>query len=351
MKQLGDSGGGGRGSIPRGQSEASPTCSHPPRLCALPAPPSLADVRASPPTASSSTGLQVGSTRTALPCNLAHCCARTLHFVCSPGQHFIVRHTHRCRRRARRPPVVSSAGCPRPPHRPHRQGHGACKDGPGPDAVGPVNDARWVCRPAAGLCLRRMAAPIAPPPHSRPSPCPTPPPPTASVFFTFLKILEGHPEQAVATIQARLWPTLLANFAVWPIAHLYCFSCVPGEYRILFNNVVAIGWSAYLSLTCGGGGAAGGAARVAGLAGSTGSGDAAPPAAALALSSCGKAGGGGPGVAEAARQVAALEQVLGAWGAHVSCMGVHGGGGGESGLTSHECCWLPLPRRWRRSQI
>jgi protein Mpv17 len=40
---------------------------------------------------------------------------------------------------------------------------------------------------------------------------------------------------------------LLANYALWPIAHLINFKFVPSEQRILYINCVQIIWSAYLS--------------------------------------------------------------------------------------------------------
>lgn len=91
------------------------------------------------------------------------------------------------------------------------------------------------------------------------------------VFLAFLTTLEGHPDVGMisSVIQAKLVPIMLANFTVWPLAHLVNFRFVPPEQRILFNNVVAIAWTTYLSYTCGavaGGGGAelAGAAAVAG---------------------------------------------------------------------------------------
>jgi len=73
------------------------------------------------------------------------------------------------------------------------------------------------------------------------------------VFLAFLTTLEGHPDVTVITsvIQAKLVPIMLANFTVWPVAHLVNFRFVPPEQRILFNNIVAIAWTTYLSFTCG----------------------------------------------------------------------------------------------------
>ncbi|PSC71174.1 hypothetical protein C2E20_5468 [Micractinium conductrix] len=138
------------------------------------------------------------------------------------------------------------------------------------------------------------------------------------VFFAFLKTLEGHPELIVATIQAKFLPTMLANYVLWPLAHLVNFRFVPTDYRILFNNVVAIFWTTWLSYTCGPAAGSSGASAVASLAGGPGGGEAAAAAAAALLSAipCHKIPGAlsHPEVAEAARQVAAMEHLIAAWG-------------------------------------
>ena len=41
-------------------------------------------------------------------------------------------------------------------------------------------------------------------------------------------------------MQDKVLPTLLANYAVWPLAHALNFYFVPTEQRILYNNFVAV---------------------------------------------------------------------------------------------------------------
>lgn len=67
------------------------------------------------------------------------------------------------------------------------------------------------------------------------------------VFFFFIHALDGHPEAAVDAIRTKLGPMLLANYALWPAAHLVNFRFVPPAQRILYINAVQILWSAYLS--------------------------------------------------------------------------------------------------------
>ncbi|KAI7842218.1 hypothetical protein COHA_004131 [Chlorella ohadii] len=129
------------------------------------------------------------------------------------------------------------------------------------------------------------------------------------VFLAFLKTLEGRPDLILHTIETKFWPMLLANYVLWPLAHLISFKYVSTDMRILFNNVVALGWTTYLSFTCGP--ASGGA---------TGTADSAAAAAAasalLSAIPCSKMPGAlhNPGLAEAAQQVAAFQQMLSAWG-------------------------------------
>jgi hypothetical protein len=122
------------------------------------------------------------------------------------------------------------------------------------------------------------------------------------VFLAVITTLEGRPEAALGVIQAKLFSVMLANFSVWPLAHLFNFRFVPPEQRILFNNVVAIAWTTYLSHACGGG--AGGHAGTPRDALAAGLPCAAQAAAAVL----------GPHMADAARTTAAMETMLRGWG-------------------------------------
>jgi len=67
------------------------------------------------------------------------------------------------------------------------------------------------------------------------------------VFFTFIRTLEGHPELALSTIQTELVPTIVANYALWPLAHIINFRFVPSQQRILYINFIQVLWTCYLS--------------------------------------------------------------------------------------------------------
>lgn len=61
-----------------------------------------------------------------------------------------------------------------------------------------------------------------------------------SVFFMTMKSLDGQPEEAVDHMRSKLKPTLLANWTVWPLAHVINFGLVPSSQRILYVNVVNV---------------------------------------------------------------------------------------------------------------
>ncbi|ETN24572.1 hypothetical protein PPTG_00827 [Phytophthora nicotianae INRA-310] len=73
-------------------------------------------------------------------------------------------------------------------------------------------------------------------------------PPLSLAFFTYAGVTEGKPlPETVETAVVKLPPTLAVNWTVWPLVHVCTFGFVPLQYRILFINVVNIGWSTFLS--------------------------------------------------------------------------------------------------------
>jgi len=71
------------------------------------------------------------------------------------------------------------------------------------------------------------------------------------VFFGAMALLEGRGlVEARAEVKKKGWgltPTLVANWKFWVPVLCITFSAVPREMRILFNNVCALAWTAYLS--------------------------------------------------------------------------------------------------------
>ena len=61
--------------------------------------------------------------------------------------------------------------------------------------------------------------------------------------------MQGHPEATIPAIQNKLLPMMLANFAVWPIAHLINFKFIPSQQRILYINCIQVRINFWHSLT------------------------------------------------------------------------------------------------------
>lgn len=57
------------------------------------------------------------------------------------------------------------------------------------------------------------------------------------LFFTVVTLLEGRPSAVAAVVAAKFWPTLIANYAIWPLAHLINFKFVAPQYRIAVSVV------------------------------------------------------------------------------------------------------------------
>jgi hypothetical protein len=67
-----------------------------------------------------------------------------------------------------------------------------------------------------------------------------------SLFFGAMAVLEGSarsPRAVADGVRAKLKPTLLANWTVWPLAHVVNFALVPPAQRILYINVVNVSFS------------------------------------------------------------------------------------------------------------
>jgi len=70
----------------------------------------------------------------------------------------------------------------------------------------------------------------------------------APSFMGGLWILEQRDEIFQPLIEVS--PSLIvANWTLWIPAQLINFSLIPLKYQVLFGNVVALGWSVYLSFT------------------------------------------------------------------------------------------------------
>lgn len=68
------------------------------------------------------------------------------------------------------------------------------------------------------------------------------------LLFVYLESIKGTPDQIGLIIQTKLWPTLKANWVVWPLANFIAFRFLHQDMRILYANFIGILWCAYVSL-------------------------------------------------------------------------------------------------------
>lgn len=65
------------------------------------------------------------------------------------------------------------------------------------------------------------------------------------VFLSSMAVMEGNSAQK--KLETTWWPALKTNWLVWPAVQTVNFTFLPLQYRVLFANVVSIGWNSYLS--------------------------------------------------------------------------------------------------------
>lgn len=66
-----------------------------------------------------------------------------------------------------------------------------------------------------------------------------------SVFLSSMAVLEGGSVQE--KLEKNYKTALTTNYALWPFVQLVNFKLIPLHHRLLFVNVISIGWNSYLS--------------------------------------------------------------------------------------------------------
>lgn len=64
-------------------------------------------------------------------------------------------------------------------------------------------------------------------------------------FLSSMATMEGASAQE--RLETKWWPALKANWMVWPFVQIVNFTFLPLQHRVLFANVISIGWNSYLS--------------------------------------------------------------------------------------------------------
>ncbi len=65
------------------------------------------------------------------------------------------------------------------------------------------------------------------------------------IFLSSMAVLEGSSPREKLDKSYRT--ALTTNYMIWPFVQLVNFKLVPLEHRVLFVNVISIGWNCYLS--------------------------------------------------------------------------------------------------------
>jgi protein Mpv17 len=67
-------------------------------------------------------------------------------------------------------------------------------------------------------------------------------------FFITICTLEGvHVRETMKELQLKFWSTYMVDCTVWPVAQVVNFSLVPQPFRVLYVNLVTLGWNTFLS--------------------------------------------------------------------------------------------------------
>ncbi|GAA6109850.1 peroxisomal membrane protein 2 [Tachysurus ichikawai] len=68
------------------------------------------------------------------------------------------------------------------------------------------------------------------------------------LFFAVMNILEGKTNADLQDkLKARYWPALKMNWKVWTPFQFININYVPVQFRVLFANLIALFWNAYLT--------------------------------------------------------------------------------------------------------
>jgi protein Mpv17 len=73
-------------------------------------------------------------------------------------------------------------------------------------------------------------------------------PPFVSLLLTFTYLLEGSNMETVRQEFKDKFININVNgLLVWPIANVINFRYIPSHYRVLYVNLIGLGWNTYLS--------------------------------------------------------------------------------------------------------
>jgi protein Mpv17 len=69
-----------------------------------------------------------------------------------------------------------------------------------------------------------------------------------AMFFSFQGVLERKTLfEIVEKIENKFKHAILLSWSIWPLANLVGLLAIPFKYRMLFNNILSVGWNTYMS--------------------------------------------------------------------------------------------------------
>ncbi len=60
------------------------------------------------------------------------------------------------------------------------------------------------------------------------------------IFFASQQLMQGQPQTIRSQVKDKLWPTTVAGYKLWPLAHLINFALIPPAQRVLYVNIVSV---------------------------------------------------------------------------------------------------------------
>lgn len=71
---------------------------------------------------------------------------------------------------------------------------------------------------------------------------------TITTFFISMGIQEGKTLEAfIAEFKTKAWKLYLAEWVIWPPAQFFNFYALPSRFRVLYDNLISLGYDVYTS--------------------------------------------------------------------------------------------------------